>query len=459
MTDRPARAAETIAAIATPPGGGGRGIIRLSGERALSAAARVFVPAPGEVPLDAAPGFSVIRGSVRWAEAEGAPPAPARALVLRAPHSYTREDTVELHIAGSPPIVAGTLRRILAAGARPAGPGEFTRRAFESGRIDLLQAEAVERLIAAAGAADLAAARDALAGDQGERIRRIADTLRTLLARIEAGLDFTEEDGVFGSAPRAIRRLLDRCARALDRLSRSPAGARRDVAATIALAGRPNAGKSTLFNRLAGLERSIVSPEPGTTRDPVRASVVWHGRDVDLVDLAGLATPLTRVEGAAVERARAEIGRVAAVLWLIPSDSPDPAQEIAEAIEAIRPASAELLLVWSKSDIASPPRPPDGIEALPASGKTGEGVPEIIRWIESRVIARRPEGIGIAAVSAREAEALAGAARILSDAPEAEGEILAMEIRAALGRLEAAAGRTAPDAILDRIFSRFCVGK
>ncbi|MBN1420790.1 MAG: 50S ribosome-binding GTPase [Planctomycetes bacterium] len=459
MTDRPG-ATETIAAVATPPGEGGRGVIRLSGPRAIAIAARVFRPAPGEAALDAARGSSVLRGAVGWAD--GAPPAPARALLLRAPRSYTREDSVELHLTGSPPVLAGVLRMVLAGGARPAGPGEFTRRAFENGRIDLIQAEAVERLIAAAGAAELSAAREALAGDLGDRIRRIADTLRTVLARVEAGLDFSEDDGVAGSAPRAVRRVLARCARALSDLARAPAVERLDAAATIALAGPPNAGKSTLFNRLAGLERSIVSPEPGTTRDPVRARVVWHGRDVDLVDLAGLGAPRSAVDRAAGERAREEIGRAASILWLVPVDASDPAQAIARAIAAMGGEGAERLLVWSKSDLAPAPGIPAGIDALPASGRTGEGVPEIIRWIEAHVIARRPEGAGVAAASAREAEALAGAARILEGVSEAEAEgeeILALEIRAALARLEAAAGRTAPDEILDRIFSRFCVGK
>jgi tRNA modification GTPase len=436
--------AATIAAVATPGGPAERGVIRLSGPRC------------GEI----------VRASSRLERAltkrgiylgrfhDGRGEQPLLCLWMPAPHSYTREDVAELHLPGSPWLLAAALSRVLALGARAAEPGEFTRRAFESGRIDLLQAEGVLELVEAENAAELRAGLALLSGGLGQRVEELRELLEQLRALCEASLDFDEQ--ATGHVPAEELRELGR--RALSALDVALAWERRREPLAglprVVLSGPPNAGKSALFNALAEDARALESDLAGTTRDVLRA--LWRPCGVAclLVDTAGLDLELASrgaLERRAQERARAERDAAELVLWV---EAADAAPASGQARDA--------LCVLNKCDLAAA----DPERGLPVSARTGQGLDALARAAAERLRlpARAPSEGSAQALGLRHRRALELARARLEEALEglAAGlplDLVAEGLRGACDALDGIQGRTSPEDLLDRIFARFCLGK
>jgi tRNA modification GTPase len=449
---------ETIAALSTPPGRGGIAVIRLSGPEALSCARSVFTPAGG---AEVRPG-RVAYGSLRGV---GGGDLDTGYLAWHpAGRSYTGEDVVELSCHGSPVLVEEILAALLSAGARAAHPGEFTYRAVLRGRLDLAQAEGVRDLIEAPTTLAARVAHAQVRGDLSRRVGAIRDDLIETISRAEASLEFAEEPEVAG-APSRIGRdledLVERVARFIDgyrqgRLLRD--GAR------VVLAGPPNAGKSSLFNRLLRAERAIVAPSPGTTRDFLSERIDLNGIPVTLIDTAGLRAGAAGVEAEGVERSLRRIEEADLVLVLIPCDEePDP-----ESIELARRRNGSGLVVASKSDLAlqaGASRAAAVAGAVRVSAATGEGI-EALREAIFRSLARAPvlapEEILIS--DARHHEALCRCRDRLRLASEAlasgaSEEVALVDLYRALGHLGEITGEVKLDEIYDRIFTTFCIGK
>ena len=434
----------TIAAVATPPGAAERGVIRLSGPRAgelVRALARL------ERPLAA-------RGVYRGRLADGGGEQPLVCLWMPGPHSYTREDVAELHLPGSPWLVAAALERALALGAEPAEPGEFTRRAFENGRIDLLEAEGVLELVEADSAAERRAGLALLGGGLGRRVEALREELAGLRALCEASLDFDED--ATGHVP--VEELRAGGERALAALAEALAWERRREPLAglprVVLAGPPNAGKSALFNALAEDARALESDLAGTTRDVLRA--LWRpcGASCLLVDTAGLDEALAAtgaLERRAQERARAEREAADLVLWV---EAADAAPGDAAPRGALR--------VVNKRDLA----PVDPARGLAVSAREASGLEALARAVAERLAGPdAPAGEGSAhALGLRHRHALELARARLEEALAglAEGlplDLVAEGLRAATDALDGIQGRTTPEDLLDRIFARFCLGK
>jgi tRNA modification GTPase len=434
----------TIAAVATPPGAAQRGVIRISGPRAgaiVGAAARL------ERPLGA-------RGLYRGRLHDGRGSQPLLCLWMPGPRSYTREDVAELHLPGSPWLLAAAFARVLALGAESAEPGEFTRRAFESGRIDLAQAEGVLELVEAENELERRAALALLEGGLGRRVAELRERLAELRALCEASLDF--DDDATGHVPAA--ELAAQGALALDELDRALAWERRREPlaglARVVLAGPPNAGKSALFNALAEDARALESDLAGTTRDVLRA--LWRpaGARCLLIDTAGLDEELAasgELERRAQERARAERDAADLVLWVEAADAPATGAQPRDALR-----------VLNKCDLA----PADPARGLALSARDGRGLEALARAVAARLSGAgdaRAEGSSQALAlrhrraleqaRARLEEALDGLARGLPLDLAAEG------LRHATDALDGISGRTTPEDLLERIFARFCLGK
>jgi tRNA modification GTPase len=441
---------ETIAAIATPPGGGGIGIVRVSGPDAVAVAARLVGRAEVELP------DRTLVHAVARDPASGERLDEVLVAVMRGPRSYTGEDVAELHGHGGAVNMARLLRAALAAGARPAEPGEFTRRAVARGRMDLVQAEAVLGVIAAASERALRLAQGQLEGRLGEHVAALRRAATELLADLEASIDFPEE-----GIEHAARSDLAARAAALGRACAALAGTfavgrALSEGLDVALVGPVNAGKSSLFNRLVGSERALVAEEPGTTRDYVEARVVWEGIPVTLVDTAG------RREAAGVERRGIELGekraeRADVRVELIPAefiaeggDTGAGEQDAGHRERAIR--------VVSKGDQLA--GDPGGL--IVTSAMTGQGIEELKAAIVEMVGAGGEEGLVVTSerqrdLVARAAEALARAAGA-ADAGQAE-EVLALEVREAARSLAQVLGEEVGEEMLDALFARFCIGK
>jgi tRNA modification GTPase len=473
MTSPPA----TLAALATAPAAGAVGILRLSGPAALEAGRML---APG-VPASPTPRHAYLASFV---DASGAVLDEGLFLFFRAPHSFTGEDVVELQAHGSPRLLRMLLARALEHPAvRPAGPGEFTRRAFLHGRIDLTRAEAVADLVAADSEAAVRAAAAGLAGALAARVRALEEPLRSLHADLEGVLNFPEEaEGADEGAQARVAQLRAAADSLLADVGRGRLVRR---GARVALFGPVNAGKSTLFNRLVGEERALVDEEPGTTRDVLEARVEWEGLGVTLLDTAGLREAPGRVEALGIARTREVLATVdLAVLVLPPEDGE------AEAQRWLRDAGATpVLRVAGKCDVRHPGPLPAGIDSgstrdartltpslsqrargdlargdlvLSVSGLTGEGV-EMLR---SEMLSRLWGGgapSAVALVSERHADALRRTADALSRAESAclfsTLEVVSGEVGFALESLGEVSGTSASEALLDAIFQRFCIGK
>lgn len=441
---------DTIAAISTPPGPARRGIVRVSGP---GSAELVRATVRGEQPrFEPERARLLARGHFH----DGRGLQPVTLLWMRAPRSFTREDVAEFHLPGAEPLLACALARLLALGARAARPGEFTRRAFESGRLDLSRAEGVLALTEAENEAARAAGALLLDGGLGERAAAIRESVLALLTLCEASLDFDESET--GHVPRAeLEAGLGAAERAVDEaLAWEVRRAAPASAASVLLLGAPNAGKSSLWNALTG-GRALVSPEAGTTRDSLAGEWRLPTLNCRLIDGPGLepersSGPAGRAQALFErERGHADLG-----LWVV--DATESAPEAA-------PAGARIL-VWNKTDLPAaglPPRLPD-VPAVSVSARTGAGLAELARAVERALTGESAEGGATRMLFARHHAALVRARAELAAARDGlvEGaplDLTAEALRATLAALDELSGRTLPEDVLERIFARFCLGK
>jgi tRNA modification GTPase len=440
---------DTIAAQATPAGRGGLSVVRLSGPRAFEIAGQLA----GRLP---APRHAALR---RLGAAGGECLDRALVLPFTGPNSFTGEDVVEFHLHGSPVLSALLMQRLVALGAREAGPGEFTRRAFINDRMDLAQAEAVADLVASASAEAARAALRSLEGEFSAQVRAVAESLAALRVRVEAGLDFPEE-GVDDFGEDAPAEELAELGARLDALRRSAAQGRalRD-GLTLVIAGAPNAGKSSLLNRLAGYEAAIVTELPGTTRDLVREDILIDGMPVRVVDTAGLREGADRVEAEGIRRARDAMHRADLVLLVRDGSPGDATAEL--------PPDIPVLRVLNKIDLAGLPpgeRSDDrGQAELGLSALTGDGV-ELLRERLKSLAGYSGEGGGAFTARRRHLDALeqaqqhlAAAGRLLVGGRSVE--LAAEELRLSHEALGTITGQFSSEDLLGRIFSEFCIGK
>lgn len=452
--------ADTIAAVATAQGEGGVGIIRLSGPNALEIALKRFRA------KEAVEERRLIYGSIL------SPDATRLDVVFLAwmpsPRSYTGEDVVELHCHGGPLLLREVLSSILSAGARAASPGEFTRRAFINGKLDLGQAEAVIDVIRAKTTLSLAAAKGRLEGGLSRKVSSLKAPLVCLLAHIEAELDFSEEE-IEGLSSVAIRSQIEDAESGVQRLlSTFAEGRALREGVKVLILGRPNAGKSSLLNVLLQEERAIVTPVPGTTRDIIEEVVEIKGMPVRLMDTAGLRETTDEVESIGVNLARARAGEAEIIIYVA-----DLSAGFAEDIEILAGLDrAKTIVAANKADIASTRleearRAFEGFEVLPISALTEAGLERLKELIFEKACGGRnalEAASGELVSSVRHRDCLVKCSEALERANGAlsEGlprELLASDIRAAIDALGEITGETTTEDILDVIFSSFCIGK
>jgi tRNA modification GTPase len=458
---------DTIAALSTPPGESGLAVVRMSGPRALDVLSRVLRTPSGRALEDEWEHRRLYHGGFFGREGERID--EVMAAVMRAPESYTGEDVVEITCHGGTAVVARILETLYAAGARPAQAGEFTRRAFLNGKLDLIQAEAVADLIHARTEIQRVAAERQLSGGLSRRIDALADEMLSFLGLVEANIDFIEEEIDLVDAP-AARGLIARQLEEVQALLSSAAVSRplRD-GYRVVLAGPVNAGKSSVFNRLLGESRAIVTEIPGTTRDVLRETVVIDGVPFVLHDTAGLrASNADRVEAIGVGRATDAVQSADVVLFVLDSSSDAPLE--AETVRALRNLDGtRSIVVENKIDL--PPGNGAGAASATAtrvrvSAKTGAGFEAlrraIVRLSGSGEIARvvRERAVLNARLVALMEEARSHLVELDGMVQRAEAlELVAERARSVLSRYEEATGRRYHEGLLDVIFSRFCIGK
>ena len=430
---------DTIAAIATPPGKGAIGVVRLSGPDALEVAGRVW----RGVDPRTLPGGRFSYGRVVDPETDEVLDE-GLLLVFRAPRSYTGQNAAELQVHGSPAVLRRVLEACIKAGARPANPGEYTLRAYLNGRMDLAQAEAVLALIEAESDAARRQALRGLSRALSTKIEALAQRLLDLLAHIQALLDYPEE----GVEPHEAERVIAEVLAEIERLlATTTAGRVATQGARITLVGAPNAGKSSLLNALLGYERAIVTDIPGTTRDYLEAPLEIGGVPVVAVDTAGVRETEDAVERAGVERALEPAREANLVLFLADRTQPKPTPPELPWTRTLKVATkADLPALWEDP------------EYLPVSSKTGAGLEALRQAIRARLLGGRSEGeVWIA--NERHAEALREARTHLLEAQHAPEDLMGLSLQAAVEALNRILGKDVPEEVIDRVFRNFCVGK
>jgi tRNA modification GTPase len=462
---------DTICAIATPMGEGGIGIVRVSGSKAIDTASALTQLRSGKALCDA-PSRTLHHADLLEARADrvdqSSSPGPldeALVVVMRAPHSYTGEDVVEFHCHGGTLVLQTLCEALLRHGARMAEPGEFTKRAFLNGRLDLTQAEAVLDTIRAKTSGSLRIAQSQLRGRLSKEIDAMRDSLIGLLAHVEAAIDFTEEDLVFvpteellvglQTAATTITRLLQTCDEG--RILRE--------GVTVAIVGRPNVGKSSLLNALLSTDRAIVTPIPGTTRDVLEEVLNIRGVPMRLLDTAGVRETTDLVEQEGVRRTRTAMEDAELLLVLLDGSCPlteDDRRLLAEQHEKTRIVvvnKSDLPVVLAEADLAKP----DPLVWI--SAKTGAGLDALRDGMRNAVL-RSDFEPGEAAIVTRlrhRTALLKAHESLLSTTASVEarlsGEFIAMDLRAAIEALGEITGVVTTDDILDRIFRDFCIGK
>jgi tRNA modification GTPase len=445
--------ADTIAAIATPPGRGGVGIVRVSGPAARAVAERLLGRCPAPRQASYGP----------FHDADGRLLDQGIALFFPNPHSFTGEDVLELQGHGGPVVLDLLLAACFAAGARAARPGEFSERAFLNGKLDLAQAEAVADLIEAGSRDAAELALRSLQGEFSARIHALVTTLTELRTYVEAAIDFSDEEIDFLSEGGVVERV-DQLAAALARVREAAhQGTVMREGITVVIAGRPNAGKSSLLNALAGREAAIVTDVPGTTRDVLREHIAVDGVPLHVVDTAGLRESEDRVEREGIRRAWGELERADRILLVV-----DDSAEVAAEERAIlaRLPHIPVTVVRNKIDLSGrPPGVSDGPEGpeVRVSAHTGAGL-DLLRHHLKQAVGWRNSTEGLFMARRRHLDALDRAAEHLTRGAEVlrisnAGELLAEELRLAQRTLGEITGEVTSDDLLGRIFSSFCIGK
>lgn len=450
---------DTIAAIATPPGQGGVGIVRVSGSKVWKIADEIF---QGLEKPSAAKGSTFLYGNVT--AADDTKIDEVLCLIFRAPKSYTGEDTVEIQGHGGPVVLKKILRRCLDAGARMAEPGEFTKRAFLNGKMDLVQAEAVADLIHAQSDRAAKAALEQLEGGLSQRFNSLYNGLMETAADIETTLDFVEDE-LPGDVFPNLGKKLDQSFQSLENLLATwDEGRLLREGARVVIMGRPNAGKSTLFNALLGTDRAIVTEIAGTTRDVIEESLVLDGVPLRILDTAGLRETECRIEQEGIRRARAHSAAADIAVYLIDSSMPFSVED-EEHLQKLNPVRT--VVVLNKADIRHSAFDfrLSIFQPLETSLKTGSGIVELKQTLSERlggvsgapahaVISERHRNL----LELTRAELIQARARI-DEEGEPGAAAAAEHLRAALEALGQVTGRIYHNELLDNIFSRFCIGK
>jgi tRNA modification GTPase len=449
------RTGDTIAAVSTPPGRGGIGVIRVSGP-----AARTMVEAVLRF-TGGAPTWNTWSAMLATLpDADGHAVDQVVITYFAAPRSYTAEDVIEIACHGSPVVLRFALERLCLAGARLAEPGEFTLRAYLNGRIDLPQAEAIRDLIEATTLYQARIAAQQAEGSVSRRLKPIKEQLLELIALLEAGIDFAEDD-ISVAPPEEILRRLDPIIASVEALAASFAyGKLVHEGFTLAIVGRPNVGKSSLFNRLLEKDRAIVTDIPGTTRDVVSETASLGGIPVKLLDTAGIRPGQDVVESLGIERSYQAMADADLTLVVV-----DASQSLAPEDDALIRRVREhgkALVAANKSDLTPLMEAPD---ALPVSALTGAGIDNLRRAIIEMIAPlAQVEQEGGFITSLRHEQLLRESNEALSQARAATKigiphEMLLLDLYAALRPIDAITGATTADDILNRIFSTFCIGK
>ncbi len=438
---------DTIVAAATPPGKGGVGIVRISGPKTESIARTLL----GSLPEPRTATYRVFR------DAAGARLDAGLALYFPAPASFTGESVLELHGHGGPVVISMLVDAVICLGARMAEPGEFSKRAFLGGKMDLVQAEAVADLIGSSTAQAARAALRSLSGAFSTAVDGLAEQVVRLRMHVEAAIDFPEEEIDFLSDAVLLERI-DDCARAFETLLDEAQQGRvlRD-GFRVVIVGKPNAGKSSLLNRLSGQEAAIVTEVAGTTRDVLREQIDVDGLAVELVDTAGLRNDPDRIEAEGIRRAKEALASADAVLWI--QDVTDEEQSLRE--ENL-PDGVPITIVHNKIDLSGDAAGlVDGEVWL--SARTGEGLGALRRQIRE-LAGYENRGEGAFTARRRHVRALRRAAAHFETGRRAlaetrSGELLAEELRLAHQALGEITGAFTADDLLGRIFADFCIGK
>jgi tRNA modification GTPase len=462
---------DTIAAIATPLGEGGLAVIRISGAQAFAVADKIFLPVgKNSLKPSAAPTHTVHFGKI---VCNGKMIDEVLLAVLRSPRTFTREDTVEISCHGGILPAKLALDAILENGARLAEPGEFTRRAFLNGRIDLAQAEAVADLIHSRTELALAVANEQLAGKLSQRINELREDLMHTLAHVEAHIDFPDEDISPDTKEKLLKRL-ENGITFMDELLRTANEGqilRRGIRA--AIVGRPNAGKSSLLNQLLGHDRAIVSPIPGTTRDTIEETANIRGLPVVFIDTAGLREARDEIEAEGIRRSRESLAKAELILHVLDAGE---LLTVADEIYLAEFASKKRILVRNKTDLPLKLELPPEFHVTRHSSLvtysivdvcclSGQGIEALKDAIKNLVWAGKIEaGMLQVMINSRHQEAL-GRARAATvrtlDALRADVtlELMALDLRIAVNAVGEIVGKTATEDLLDSIFSQFCIGK
>ena len=446
---------DTIAALATPPGRGGVGIIRLSGSSTTDIAKQLF----GHVPAARRAEY------LTFYDDDGEPLDTGLALYFPGPHSFTGEDVLELHGHGGPVVMDMLLQRCLALGVRPARPGEFSERAFLNNKMDLAQAEAVADLIDSASAQAARLAVRSLQGAFSQRIHILVETLTELRIYVESAIDFPEEEIDFLGDGQVQTRLTA----VMNTLAETRAAARQGnllrEGMTVVIAGRPNAGKSTLLNALAGRDTAIVTDIPGTTRDILREHIQVDGLPLHIIDTAGLRDSDDAVEQEGIRRAWTEIEGADRILLLHDASQTFDEQE-QSLLKQLSQAGPPITLVQNKIDLLATDAlslNAKNVTEIAVSAHTGTGL-QVLREHLKDCVGYEASGEGQFMARRRHLQALENAQQYLENGQQqlqnyAAGELLAEDLRQAQRALSEITGEVSADELLGKIFSSFCIGK
>lgn len=453
---------DTIAAIATPYGESAIGIVRMSGSDVAKILKRVFKTKSKTLkPRYAHYGWIV--------DKDGQPIDEAVAIYYKAPHSYTGEDMAEINLHGNPLILKRVLQRLLEEGARLAEPGEFTKRAFLNGKLDLTQAEAVAELISAKTELARKLALNQLRGALSKEIKPLREELLLLLALVESSIEFEEEDIPTVEKGELITRLEGILKRVNKLLDTAKTGKAIRKGLKLAIVGKPNVGKSSLFNRLLGEERAIVTSVAGTTRDYLEETVNLGGIPINLIDTAGVRDTEDTVERIGVERSLQKLKEADIILFVLDAGEEEPTEEEIKLAHLVKQSEKPTLVVLNKIDkvkrINLGGFPLQGFPILKVSAKTGEGLENLKREILKAAGISTSEG-GTIYISLRHEELLKRAKKALENALSylKEGdfyspEILMLDLREASDSLGEIIGDVTTEDVLGQIFSTFCIGK